>query len=418
MNLLKQSVLPFLIFTVTASACLPINPASVKITDGTDTGSDEYPSVVLLIMDKNLSCSGTFLNDYQVVTAAHCLPESVKKIEVFYGGDNNGKKPVLIGESTKYTVNPKYREVQSATYDLGVIDFPKNTSKKYEKISAKAPTLDDPFTIVGYGDRKIDENVGENMSILSDGGLVKRKGTNRITVIKDGVLMYKGSLGSPDGSQAKAGKSGTAKGDSGGPLFNEQGELIGVTSQAIFDLDESQKKILSVTNVSVSLNSSHSREFLSKTIVLTTEAGETSDAERRELDAKVKEIQNSQTPKNQTAKSKNIGLDSITPVATPAASDKRILTETATAKNTEQGFTPAPSKNTLATTETASTTTAFQGSGYQGSGAGPNQTSAKPRIFWFSWGGPQSAYFFGSSNGMTYSTNYRPTAYGYYGNYW
>ncbi|SME95178.1 trypsin-like serine protease [Pseudobacteriovorax antillogorgiicola] len=227
-----------------------VNSHDLKITNGREV-SEDLASTVGWIDSDGVNCTGTFLTDSKMLTAAHCIQST--KIAYF------GKSGTVF--STRIAKHPKWRDNGSSTipvdmvkYDLAVVTFPNNTGPAKALIAQKLKT-GDYVTIAGFGSNKWDGNSNSP----SSGGGVFRVGENRITHVSDGVIFLNGKNSSPDSSGADA---GAAKGDSGGPLFiqrtpfNKYSGIVGVASGA----EPYQGNRLK--NAYVDLNSSYSRSFL------------------------------------------------------------------------------------------------------------------------------------------------------------
>ena len=199
--------------------------SSQKVTNGVDLGSSEYPAVVLLVMRSGFFyqsiCTGTFVNDYQVVTAAHCVRDNPTitalgrtaqsyKSQAGYSLDNNGGVNNL---------------------DLAVVNFPRGTSSSWRELGASAPEKEDQVVIVGYGNNKI--AASSNGGITGSGSGKKRFGRNQVYERAEGMITIVGvpeSGVSIEDEQVPPGEfAATGSGDSGGPLFFED-TLVGVTS--------------------------------------------------------------------------------------------------------------------------------------------------------------------------------------------
>ncbi len=235
-----------------------------EIIEGKIVAKGDYESVVKLDINDKASCTGTLLSSSSVLTAAHCvisfglnektrLPEvSKNKISIKVSlGDGN----ILIDVKEKNIhVNPEVYAVdkQSMQFglnllaDIAIITFKEN--KRLENIDFPAIRISDfpismeneeninddtlisdiefiKYTAVGYGykDYLLDPEDTES----------KRFGTIKLSPIHYLSNHQIGLQSMPvNYFEMKEGDDSVqvASGDSGGPLFNESQDLIGVTS--------------------------------------------------------------------------------------------------------------------------------------------------------------------------------------------
>lgn len=245
----------------------PDDSSDLNITNGKNALAHEYPSVVTLYDAKAGGlCSGTFINETTVLTAAHCT----MSYKIDSQGNVNGKLAIinivdsskgeasLIAESTSAVRNPLWDKSggQVSPYDLALITFPAGVSKAVSELATSRVKPGDPLTIVGFG-----LNQTTNMSDASSVG-VKRIGLNTISSVSGGFIQFKGAnkTTKTDGS---AKDSSASVGDSGGPLF-VNGKLAGVTSGGGGGLGSIFTG--KTTNLYVDLQSAESKAFLAKNL--------------------------------------------------------------------------------------------------------------------------------------------------------
>lgn len=176
----------------------------------------DYSAVVPLKNGRAL-CTGTFVSDNTLLTAAHCVTPSAP------GG---GLKTMVNGRvivPLKALLSPmpegKEREPKD---DVAVIVFEDGTSDTWFELSRFPPKIGQRVTIVGFGQTDF---VGDNRSDEK-----RRYGENTISDLPDkgATIKYELSVNS-DGS-AIGSDVMTGRGDSGGPLFLGNG-LLGIVSR-------------------------------------------------------------------------------------------------------------------------------------------------------------------------------------------
>ena len=212
-------------------------------------------------LDRSAICTGTFINDYQVVSAAHCV-EGVEAINIYERNGASGFNE--IAKATSFKAHPQYVSADNtASYDVSVITFPANSSSYTSKVALTAPKAGDKFTIVGFGNNVIERKLKDGQ-LIQTGSTYKRKGTNVIKELEDGQILFKGYLSEEEARAAGVtigSESAAAGGDSGGPMFDEQGDIIGVTSHGRISADD-DGNITEVITSYVDLTSSTSVSFL------------------------------------------------------------------------------------------------------------------------------------------------------------
>jgi len=218
------------------SACKTTRDESaVKVVNGTiDDGS--FPATVALAAlnandDLLLYCTGTFIRDDLLMTAAHCTQGvGTNRFVVFSGLAPWGKeKPI----SSQYTVHQDFSmdEPSPRPSDLAFIIFSKNTAptNMIAQLASEDDQANDSVTMVGYG--------GATPSWQWDLLGVRRTAKNQIAGLWYGgpYRMIKVNTKS-EFTSADAGSIN--EGDSGGPLYNAQGKLIGIGQSGKYLEDE------------------------------------------------------------------------------------------------------------------------------------------------------------------------------------
>lgn len=231
------------------------------------------PTVVQLNTVPEGICSGTVVvssGRKVVVTAAHCvlkhhynfLESALKSVKVDLGTEE--------AEPTQILVHPKYQG--TAQNDIALLFFDSRVNLTKSRKIGVQPKVNDVVTVDGFGafllsERQNDddrdgflngddycpETVAENAIMIDDKGCsfdenpvdfggkkraeayqagIRRTGKNTIASVGSGVLRLKFTYRN---RFVQVNETQIAKGDSGGPLFDQRGDLIGVASMALWD---------------------------------------------------------------------------------------------------------------------------------------------------------------------------------------
>ncbi len=194
------------------------NGFCLKVVNGIE--QPDIPAVVMLLTaTRDALCTGTFIGDNVVLTAAHCMNSS----PTGGMGLKDGTMPVrMVHGGVVGKEAPKARPMA----DLALLIFPPGTSRSWRKISSLPPKAGDLMTIAGFGQTDF---VNDNDP---DGRV--RYGFNFVDSVDQiqGVLKYespKSTNGLRKGQEAMSGR-----GDSGGPIISGDG-LVALTSGGDFD---------------------------------------------------------------------------------------------------------------------------------------------------------------------------------------
>jgi hypothetical protein len=192
------------------------------------------------------ACTGTFINDHTILTAAHCF-KGHKTIDE--NGLVTGANVIVVDGprvlKSQVFANTKYFKGNDHKYDQAVIFVPKGTAKSTLELSFEDPILRSTVISVGYG---------KNSVIESENDDKKRWGTNKIEGVEDDYVQIKGDcVNRADGRNVAP-----DKGDSGGPLLYE-GKIIGTLSyKEAFSINDECSERANINYVKVSNKKSQS----------------------------------------------------------------------------------------------------------------------------------------------------------------
>ncbi len=226
------------------SACKTTNPVSTqKITHGISIPESKFPSVVLLAMRAGEgltgTCTATFVNDHQALTAAHCLGQLDSKQPDIYHAIPEAKGLKRLTKALGFVVHPKSDKNSVNQYDLAVVNFPLDTAPGISPILTRQPREKDKVVLVGYGDYEFFTDTDPEKA----GGGAKRYGRNEVAMFDAEMITIFGVPGKLEGMK-KGEYSATAFGDSGGPLFIDE-MLAGVTSGGNVVSNENGEEVIS-----------------------------------------------------------------------------------------------------------------------------------------------------------------------------
>jgi secreted trypsin-like serine protease len=192
------------------------------------------PWQVGLLIDAGGFCGGTIINVNTILTAAHCL-DGARTIQVTAGDfDRNVDENEQIIRSTNFTIHPAWNP-RNLDGDLGVIHLPTSLTINANVSAIKSlaaaddkpdPYVGQPLTVTGWG--LTSDRPGSTISDLlntvtvpgmSTADCAKVYNTGLQTIITNEIVCID-----------TTGGKGSCNGDSGGPLTDENGVLVGIVS--------------------------------------------------------------------------------------------------------------------------------------------------------------------------------------------
>ncbi len=193
---------------------------------GVDT--DERPEVVRINNTRiGGICTGVFVNDTTMLTAAHCL--SVREPDAGISLHSHPEvKPIahyinLAAVANRCTDGsyPKDQVPLCPRYDLAILVFEAGTgtalgAKNFPGIADRPPKRGETIFLFGFGGKKLGDAPGP-------------KNTASGKVSSTAAFHFVLEVGDYEDLQPED-ETGVLHGDSGGPVFNDNGEIVGISS--------------------------------------------------------------------------------------------------------------------------------------------------------------------------------------------
>ncbi len=206
-----------------------------EIVDGETTGA--YPSTYLVAALNATtgvpitSCTGTFIGDNVMITAAHCMPTGKPGdfVVLANGRQINKDNATLKGavHALKFFVPDTVRPGTEGTMsndnlpfsdDIAIVLFPDKTAKAVSPLATKSSPPGTTVTLVGYG---AGDTTRQEAALPYT---LKKFGTNVLKPVNknfpwEGVYQTHAWAHAGEAAQHGEATSSAAPGDSGGPLF-------------------------------------------------------------------------------------------------------------------------------------------------------------------------------------------------------
>lgn len=189
------------------------NPVCLKVVNGIERAN--IPAIVLLRDKMGAICTGTFLGDNVVLTAAHCMDAS----PTGGMGLNDGTMPVAMVHLG--VVGTPATKNTSPLKDVALLIFKSAKSNVWRKIASKPPTPGDKLMVAGYGQTDF---VNDKPT---DGRL--RYGYNVIDALSPGTATLEYKSPRTTDNLGRGVESMSGRGDSGGPIISGDG-IVALTS--------------------------------------------------------------------------------------------------------------------------------------------------------------------------------------------
>ncbi|KAF2635171.1 trypsin [Massarina eburnea CBS 473.64] len=201
------------------------------IVGGVPANVGDYPYIVSIQQEGvGHFCGGSLLNANTVITAAHCASASGDGSVAIYirAGSLNNTYGGVISNVASWIVHPEFYRMD---YDLSIIKLSTPIPSCGDISYVKLPTSDyDPeagsiVSVAGWGTTNSDDGILSNYLRKVDVHVISRETCEAdYAVTKENITAQMMCAGE------KAGGKDSCEGDSGGPIVDADGVIVGVTS--------------------------------------------------------------------------------------------------------------------------------------------------------------------------------------------
>lgn len=203
--------------------------ACLALVNGQLDTQGTYEAVVVLTTKGRSLCTGTFVSDNTVITAAHCINSAEEG-----GGLRANVADKFIEPLFSLVPEIPAKTDRGVKDDLAVVVFPDNTAQTWASLSRFSPKIGQRITIVGVG----------QTDFLNDSRPDGKRRFGQNTISGFGVdgteIQYEVPINEKTREITNA-DAITGRGDSGGPLFLGNG-LIGVVSRGNLEPENGKLK--------------------------------------------------------------------------------------------------------------------------------------------------------------------------------
>ncbi len=259
----KRQILALGLSSSSLLACretAPVSGSQLQIHNGVEIGAEHYPAVVLLMRvagDTKSYCTGVFINEFQALTAAHCVgsPDTDELFLMQASSAAAGPAYEVRSKAHAIHIHPDYAPgpAKLQTHDLALIDFPAGVADDHLELAQEPLAPNQEVTLVGFGSAQM--KPGLHAATTPDR---KRLGTNVIRSIEGGMHTL---FGLHQTAKVEAGKHvSSCAGDSGSPWLVDD-KITSLTVGA--DMVTQSNGTYAPISYAVDLTSQSNQDFLS-----------------------------------------------------------------------------------------------------------------------------------------------------------